>query len=108
MTEIWIVHTSRGERLDLEKSDGEIYLTEAEAEAAACALGSPWKVTRALVVSADGQDGRLLAAAPEMLELLRKLAVGYIDYDEEDGQRIDDFIDFTHQAQALLAGIEGG
>lgn len=51
----------------------------------------------------------IIAAAPEMLELLRKLAVGY---DEDDGQgiyqRIDDFIDFTHEAQALIAKVEGG
>ena len=51
----------------------------------------------------------LMIAAPEMLELIQALAVGY---DEDDGQgiyqRVDDFIDFTHQAQALLAKIEGG
>lgn len=59
--------------------------------------------------SANPDLTALFAAAPEMLELLRKLAVGY---DEDDGQgiyqRIDDFIDFTHEAQALIAKVEGG
>lgn len=59
--------------------------------------------------SSKSKLSQLAMAAPEMLELIQALAVGY---DEDDGQgiyqRIDDFIDFTHQAQALLAKIEGG
>ena len=60
-------------------------------------------------VALFSSKSKLAMAVPEMLELIQALAVGY---DEDDGQgiyqRIDDFIDFTHQAQALLAKIEGG